>query len=166
MKEKYIDECKQIKQNCEYTAETHHWIAGWNRLLAYVFQIVPAVIAAVTATLVAANVQPPSWLWVTVVSAVVVAIASVLDPNKQYQDHLSAAKAFTTLKHDARFLHEAKSHTMTDEAFCQAVENLHEKYNEIVRISPPTNKRFFEIARAVIQSDRHEPDRNSDGAIR
>jgi len=165
MKEKFIDECKQIRQNAEYTAETHHWIASWNRGLAYAFQIVPAAIAAVTSSLVAAGIQPSSWLWATVISSVVAAVASVLDPNKQYQDHLLAAKSFTIMKHDARFLHDAKSHRMTDAEFCVAVDNLHEKYNELVRVSPPTNKRSFEIARAVIQSGRHAPDRKSDGTI-
>lgn len=166
MKDKYIEECKQIKQNAEYTAETHHWIAGWNRLLAYTFQIIPAAIAAITSVLVAAGIQPSSWLWATVIASVIAAVASILDPNKRYQDHLLAAKAFTTLKHNARFLYEAKSHKLSDEAFCLAVENLHEKYNDTVRTAPPTNKRFFEIARAVIQSGRHDHDRDSDGNIK
>jgi hypothetical protein len=166
MKDKYIDECKQLKQNAEYTAEAHHWIASWNRTLAYIFQIIPAIIAAITSSLVAAGIQSTSWLWATVIASVTAAIASVLDPNKQYQDHLLAAKAFTILKHDARFLHEAKSQTLSDEAFCLAVQNLHDKYNETVRVSPPTSKRFFRIARTVIQSGRHEPDRDANGAIR
>lgn len=166
MKDKYIDECKQIKQNAEYTAETHHWIAGWNRFLAHTFQMVPAVIAVITSALVAAGIQPASWLWATVIASVVAAVASVLDPNKQYQDHLLAAKTFTILKHDARFLHDARSHKMSDEAFSNAVENLHERYNDTVRTAPPTNKRFFEIARGIIQSGRHDPDRDSGGAVK
>ena len=31
-------------------------------------------------------------------------IATIVDPNKNYQEHLGAAKNFTILKHDARFL--------------------------------------------------------------
>jgi len=83
-----------------------------------------------------ANILCPcrAWLWATVVSAVIAAVASVLDPNKQYQEHPGAAKAFIVLKHDARFLQEAKSHKLSDEAFYLPVENLHAKRNEIVRV--------------------------------
>lgn len=164
MKEHYINECKQVRQNCTYTAETHHLIAYWNRLLAVLFQMVPAIFAAATGTLVAVGVTPDSWLWATVVSSVVSAVATVLDPNKQAQMHLGAAKSFTALKHDARFLHEAKSHRLSEEAFVVAVESLHEKYNDLVKASPATGKVAFEIARKFVS--RHEPDRDSSGAMK
>jgi SMODS and SLOG-associating 2TM effector domain family 4 len=166
MKDKYIDECKQIQQNCTYTAEAHFQIALWHRRLAYIFQIVPAAIAAVTSTLVAANVTSASWLWITVISSVISAVATVLDPNKQYQDHLNAANNFTVLKHDARFLHEAKSQNMSDDAFAVAAEHLHEKYNELVKMTPPTDGNFFEKARKVIGAGIHEPDKDASGKIK
>ncbi len=166
MKEKYIDECKQIQQNCTYTAETHFQIALWNRSLAYAFQIIPAIIAAVTSSLVAADLKPASWLWVTVIASVVSAVATVLDPNKRYQDHLNAGKFFAVLKHDARFLHEAKSRKMSDDAFTTEVEHLHEKYNELVKMTPPTDGKFFERARKVIGAGIHNPDKDSDGKIK
>ncbi len=166
MREKYIDECKQIQQNCTYTAETHFQIALYNRRLAYIFQIIPAVIAAVTSSLVAANVTPASWLWITVIASVVSAVATILDPNKQFQDHLNAANNFTVLKHDARFLHEARSQRMSDDALTVAVENLHEKYNELVKITPPTDGKFFEKARKIIRAGIHEPDKDASGKIK
>jgi hypothetical protein len=166
MKEKYIEECKQIQQNCTYTAEAHHRIARWNKGLSYVFQIIPAVIAAITSALVAASIKPPSWLWATVVASIISAVATIVDPNKKYQEHLSTAKSFTTLKHDARFLHEAKAQTMTDEAFCVAVESLHDKYNELVKMAPPTGSISFAIARKVVGSGIHEPDTDPSGKIK
>lgn len=165
MKENYIDECKQVQQNSTYTAETHHVIANWNRALALLFQAVPAVVAAVTGTLVATGVKPDSWLWATVVSAAISAIATVLDLNKHSQNHLSAAKNYTTLRHDARFLHEARSQRLSDEAFAVAVESLHDKYNDLVKTSPATSKLAFEIARLFVRARRHEPDRDREGRI-
>ena len=165
MKDKYTDECKQIQQNCTYTAEAHHLIARWNKALAYVFQIIPAGIAAVTSGLVAANVKPNSWLWVTMTASIIAAIATIIDPNKRHQEHLNAAKSFTVLKHDARFLHEAKSQNMSDEAFCVAVENLHEKYNDLIKAVPPTGSISIGIARKVIGSGIHEPDKDKSGKI-
>jgi hypothetical protein len=165
MNDKYIDECKQIQQNCTYTAEAHHLIARRNKALAYVFQIIPAGIAAVTSGLVAANIKPNSWLWVTMTASIISAIATILDPNKRHQEHLNAAKNFTVLKHDARFLHQAKSQNMTGEAFCIAVENLHEKYNDLIKVVPPTGRISIGIAQRVIGSGIHEPDRDRTGKI-
>jgi hypothetical protein len=166
MKNKYNDECRQIQQNCTYTAETHFQIALWNRSLASIFQMVPAIIAAVTSSLVAANIKPVSWLWATVIASVVSAVATVLDPNRRYQDHLNAGKNFTALKHDARFLHEAKSQNMSDDAFAIAVGHLHEKYNDLVKITPPTDGKFFERARKVVGVGIHAPDKDSNGKIK
>jgi hypothetical protein len=166
MREKYKDECKQIQQNCTYTAEAHYHLAIWNRVVAYLFQIVPAAVAAITGILVAANAEPTSWLWVTVIASVISVVAGILEPNKKYQEHLNAGRQFTALKHDARFLHEAKGDQMTDEAFCVAVENLHDKYNELLKNVPPTGNLSFEKARKVVGRGIHEPDKDAHGKIR
>jgi len=166
MKDKYIEECKTVQQNCTYTAETHHILAAWHRFLAILFQTVPAIVAAVTGALVAAGVKPPSFLWATVASSIVTAVATVMDPGKQHQAHLEAAKSFTTLKHDARFMHEAQSHNLSDEAFAVAVENLHDRYNTLVKTVPATTRLAFELARWTIGEGRHDPDRDASGAIK
>ena len=166
MKEQYINECKQIQQNCLYTAEAHHQIAVFNRGLAYIFQVVPAIVAAISGSLVASGSQPTSKLWITVVASVITAITSVLDPNKKYQEHLNAARGFTALKHDARFLHEAQSHKLSDEAFTVCVEHLHEKYNDLLKATPATNKWAMRCAQKVVKADTHEPDRNKDGSLK
>lgn len=166
MKEKFLDECKQIQQNCTYTAETHHQIAIFNRNLVYGFQIIPASIAAVTSTLVVANEQPDSWLWITAASAVINVIATVFDPNKQYQAHINLAKKFTVLKHDARFLQESKYYKLSDEDFAVAVEKLHDRYNDLVLDAPPTDGWAFKIARQVIKAGTHDPDKDEKGNIK
>jgi hypothetical protein len=135
-------------------------------LLAYVFQIIPASIAAITSGLVAANIKPHSWLWATMTASVISAVATIVDPNKKYQEHLIATKNFTILKHDARSLHQAKSQKMSDEAFCMEVENLHEKYNELIKAVRPTGSVSFGMARRIVGAKIHEPDQDASGKIK
>lgn len=166
MREKYTEECKTIQQNCTYTAEDHHQIASWNRTLAYCFQIIPAVIAAGTSTYTAIG-NAPDWIPIfTTITAVISAVSTVLNPNKNYQDHLNAAKNFTTLKHDARFLCEAEISNLGDEVFYLKVKSLHEKYNDLVKTVPPTDGKFFEKARKIVQGGYHEPDKTKGGNIK
>jgi hypothetical protein len=54
---------------------------------------------------------------------------------------------------------------MTGEAFCIAVENLHEKYNDLIKVVPPTGRISIGIAQRVIGSGIHEPDRDRTGKI-
>lgn len=158
MREKYIEECGVIQQNCTYTAEAHHRLALSAKRKAFWLEVIPAVCAALSSTLVAAGILGEWLLPFTVLSATVSAVTAVLNPNKIYQDHLAAAKNFTTLKHDARFLHESQSARLNDEALILAIENLHQRYNELLKSTPPTDDKSFTKAREVVQSGIHEPD--------
>ena len=166
MTERYKNECKQIKQNAEYTAETHHVIADRSKKLSFWLEVVPAVVAAVTGSLVAAGIAPIALLWLTVLGAVTSAIANVLNPKKDYYDHLNAAKHFTVLKHDARALQETFSVRMNEDQFCDKVEHLHQRYNDLVSLVPPTDDKAFMKARTKIQGDIHTPDLDSKGKIK
>ena len=166
MKQKYIDECKIIHQNCTYTAEAHHQMALSEKKKSLWLEIIPAICAALTSTLVVAGYAKNDLLILTIISSVIVAVAGVLNPSKSYQSHLGAAKDFTSLKHDARFLHEAGATKFSDEAFIISVEKLHEKYNDLIKTVPPTNKESFKKAQNIVQANTHEPDRNEDGSIK
>lgn len=166
MNQGYIDECRQIHQNATYSAETHHRMAARDRRLSTWLQVVPAIVATITSGLVASGVSPHSLLWLTVTAAAISAVASIWNPQKSYQDNLAAAKGFTTIKHDARFLHEAKSTSMTDAEFRLAVQYLHEKYNELVKVVPATDPESFAEAQRVIQAGTHEPDKDCNGRIK
>src|SRR5438309_349605 len=98
MREKYIDECRTIQQNCTYTAEAHHQLALKAKGRAFWLQVVPSICAAITGTLVASGVASEKLLAITVLSATISAVAAVLNPNRSYEEHLSAAKNFTALK--------------------------------------------------------------------
>jgi hypothetical protein len=154
-----ISECKQIKQNCEYTAEAHHIIAGSCKRMATLFQLIPAIVAALSGLLVAGQVIPVWWAWLTTLSAVVAAVGSTLNPLKDYYDHLNAAKNFTIIKHDARALHETFESGMSDSEFSISVKNLHDRYNDLLKFVPATNDNAFEAAREKIKRGIHKPDK-------
>lgn len=158
MREKYLKECADVQQDCTYTAEAHHIIAGKSRWLATGFQIVPAIVAAVLGALVGSGAVPAWCVWLSVVSAVIAAVGNVLNPLKDYYDHLNVAKNFTTLKHDARSLCGAFSAAMGDSELATAVKGLHDRYNDLVRFAPPTDKKSFEEARKRVKSGVHELD--------
>lgn len=157
-KQKYSEECGKIEENCTYTAEAHHTIALHNKSLTTYFQIVPAVTAAILGVLVGGNIIPDWYIWLSVVAAVISAVGNVLNPMKEYYDHLNAAKNFTTMKRDANALCHTFVNRMTDEEFAIAVESLHSRYNDLVRFAPPTDNDSFEKARRRVQSGIHKSD--------
>jgi len=166
MKNKYIEECGIIQQNCTYTAETHHLIALSAKRKAFWLEVIPAVCAALSSTLVAAGLLGNWLLPFTVLSASVSAITAILNPNKEYQNHLAAAKNFTSLKHDARFLRESQSVRLSKDALIVAIEGLHQRYNELLKSAPPTDDKSFSKAREIVQAGIHDPDRDSSGKIK
>lgn len=166
MREKYVEECSVIQQNCTYTAEAHHWLATAAETKAFWLEVIPAICAALSSALVAAGILGNWLLPFTILSATVSAVTAVINPNKIYQDHLVAAKNFTTLKHDARFLREFQSTMLTDEALALAIDNLHQRYNELLKVTPPTDDKSFSKARKIIQAGMHEPDRDDAGNIK
>ncbi len=166
MRDKYIEECAAVQQNCTYTAEAHHQMAVAAKRRALWLQTVPAIGAAISSALVAANVAAGWLLPLTVLSAATSAVGAILNPNKDYQDHLAAAKAFTALKHDARFLRHAEVTTMTEEAFAVAVQNLHRRYNEVAQATPATDEKSIEKAREKVQGGLHDLDRDNAGEVK
>lgn len=156
MRKKYLKQCKVIKENCNYNAETHHIIAKDNKKLAIKFQIIPAVVAAILGSLVAGQIVP-LWIgWMAVIAAVVAAVGNVLNPNKEYYDNLLAAKMFTSLKQEVGAFCNAFASRMSDDKFFSEVENLQKRYNDIIKVVPPTNDKAFEKARDRIKLGVHE----------
>ena len=158
MRIKYDKETVIIEQNCTYTAEAHHLIALRNKEMSTRFQLIPAVIAAVLGVAVGGGFVPIWCVWLSVVSAVVAAVGNVLNPMKEYYDNLNAAKNFTALKHDARALREVFASKMSEEEYTISVRTLHERYNDLLRFAPPTDKESFEEARKRIKEGVHKPD--------
>jgi hypothetical protein len=153
-----MKECDVVQQNCTYTGEAHHIIANRQWWLAVAFQIVPAVIAAALGSLVGVGYVPFWFVWLSVISAVIAAVGNVLNPLKEYYDHLNAGKNFVALKQDARALRDTFSASMSDAEFFTATKALHDRYNDLVRFAPPTDKCSFESARKRVKAGVHELD--------
>ena len=160
-REPFLQECEQIKQNCEYTAEAHHIIANDSKNTANLFQILPAVIAAVFGVLAASNVLSNWAIWLSAFSAGISVVGNILNPLKDSYDHQNAAKHFTVLKHDARALYESFGQVMDDKSFVLAVQKLHDRYNDLVSVVPPTTEEAFKKAREKIKSEVHQSDKLS-----
>ena len=158
MREKQGDECNNIEQNCTYTAEAHHIIAIRNKKMSIWFQLVPAITAAVIGAIVGSGYVPMWLIWLSVSSAVIAAVGSVLNPMNEYHDNLNAAKNFTAIKHDARALREVFSLKMNEDEYMVAVRVLHDRYNDLLRFAPPTDKKSFEEARRRVNEGVHKPD--------
>ena len=163
MKKTLIDECKTIENNCKYTAEAHHILAAKNEKLSFLFQVVPAVMAAVTGGLALEGFEGIRGFLglLSVTSACVAAVGGVLDPKKGYYDHLHAAKNFTVLKQDARALRETFSRGMNETELKSEVKSLHDRYTNLVSVTPPTDEESFIKAQIRIRSGVHEKDKIS-----
>lgn len=158
MKEEYLKECEAVFQNCTYTAETHHIIARYNKKLLSFFQLVPAIIAALSGILVVGEVFPLWWIWVSVIASIITAVSNVLNPLTVYYENMNAAKNFTALKHDARYLRDTNYHIYNEDELCAAVRILHDKYNDLIKIVPPTDDKSFERARKKVRGGLHNLD--------
>lgn len=136
----------------------HHSLAGRSKHQSIWFQIVPSVITAILASVVTLGWAPVVLNGLTVIGSVISAVANVLNPLKDYFDHLNAAKNFTIIKHDARALCESFGTKMSNSAFASAVETLHNRYNDLVRFVPPTDSKSFEETRKRMKEGVHELD--------
>lgn len=168
MREKIDSGCSIVGGNCTYTAETHHIIAAKKKRLANLVQILPAVVAALLAAgsvivkdgdLLQKWPELPQWLvWASALSAGVAAVSNYINPLSDYESHLSAAKGFTILKQDARALRDIFSAGLSDEVYMLKLQCLHERYADLVRTAPPTDKSSFEEAQRRIKAGVHDPD--------
>jgi hypothetical protein len=155
--EHLIKECMRIENDSLYTAEAHYILASKEKRLSIWVKVVPAAVAAVSGILVLRGY--PAWVaWFAVISGVVFALQSVLDPDRKANDHSTAGKEYTALKHEARSLYQTFSKEMDKSDFTTAVRLLRERYDSLVKHSPQTTEKAFEEGRKRIKSGRHTPD--------
>ena len=157
MESPYLQRCLQLQENATYSAETHHILAKRQQLWYKVFQLFPAITSAIMGTLAVGQVVPRWTGTLALLAAVVTAIGTVFNPLASYYEHLSAAKAFTTLKHDACEIGEVGG-ILSNEQLAERVRGIHNRYNDVVRLAPPTEDWAFERARKRIQQGVHKPD--------
>lgn len=156
MNEEYKLECQKIFDNCLFTAEAHHIIALKNRNLQRWLQVFPAVVAALSGTLTLSGSATTFFQILTAMAAVVAAITTVLDPAKQYEQHVAAAKAFTILKQDSDSLRVSFGPHMDSSDLAASLKILHDRYNDLVLAAPPTEEKAFEEARQRIKAGVHD----------
>jgi hypothetical protein len=152
-----IDECRQIKDDCLYTAEAHYIIADDAGTVSFWVKLIPAIAAAVSGAALLGGA--PNWIaWFSVIAGVAFALQSIMNPDKKMEEHSRAAKAYTALKHESRSLSQTFSKEMDRESFTTAVRILRERYNLIAKMTPQTTVKAFEKGRKRIKAGRHVPD--------
>lgn len=156
-KDLVLNELEVLRSNCEYNAEAHYISAKKADKLTSYFQIYPAILSAFS-SLVASTTDSSFPLFVSVASASITAISSILDPKKKFDEYKFAGHNYTKLKHEIRRVKDIYSVDMSDEDLTNKLEELTAKYNEINDTSPLTEEKSFNIARTKIQKGIHKPD--------
>ncbi|NQT75260.1 MAG: SLATT domain-containing protein [Candidatus Omnitrophica bacterium] len=132
-----INECKQIKEDSEFTAEVHHIISRKLSQKSFWFKFIPALVTVVSAYKVISGNS--AWAWIPMISGLITVLNIFLEPGKEAKEHLFSAKQFIVLKHEARSLWESFKDFMNEEEFYHNVRRLREKYNFLVQIVPATD---------------------------
>ncbi len=158
MRDGLLKECSHIEEYSTYNAETHHQIAFWRLVIGKSLQLSPPIMTAILGALTATGKLPLYGAWLTALSAIFSALSTGLDPLASANNHLRAAKDWTCLKHDARRMRDVFSPALNDDALAPSVKALSDRYNDLVKRSPPTTDKAFEKARTKIQRDIHKPD--------
>jgi len=162
-----ITECKQIKDDSEQNAETHHIIGHKESAKAFFLKIIPASITVLSAAMLLIefkNWVDKDWLpWVTLVSGLVTVFNVLIGCEANAQKHFFAAKKYTVLKHKARSLHESFKDFMDEREFYHQVQLLREEYNTLVQFTPPTDdEKAYEKASQRIRKGVHKSNRKDE----
>ena len=154
-----IEECRQIEDDCLYTAESHYIIAADAGRVSFWVKLIPAVAAAASGAALLAGA--PNWIaWFSVIAGFAFALQSIMNPDKKKEEHSQAAKSYTTLKHESRSLYQTFHKEMDRNSFATYVRILRERYNMIAKMTPQTTLKAFEEGRKRIRAGRHKPDFN------
>ena len=159
-REHLIYECRRIEDDAKYTAEVHFRIANDTKWKIFWVKLIPALLSATSG--IGIILLEYTWLgWLAVISSAVFAVQTVIDFDRECTDHTNAGKHYTTLKHEARSLHETFHHELDKGTYAAIVSILRERYNNISFMTPKTTDKAFEKASKKIQSGKHEPDFNT-----
>jgi len=153
-----VTECKQLQEDSTYNAEVHYIMAGKLSRKAFWCKFIPVIISIFSAYQLA--IGAPNWIaWITLISSLFLLLSIILEPERISREHLSAAKSFTALKHDARSLHESFATFMVEQDFYHDVKRLREKYNLLIQFVPSTgDKAAWELAAERIKKGVHIAD--------
>ena len=153
-----INECKQIEEDSLYTAEVHYIIGHKQKVKAFWFKFIPALITISSSF--GLLIGAPNWVaWITFFSALITITNILLKPEEEATNHFTAAKNFTALKHEARSLYEAFKDFIDENTFYHEVKRLREKYNIYATSTPPADdEKAWEKARENIEKGYHIAD--------
>ncbi len=159
-----LDECKLIQENSMYNEQIHFLLAEQKLMQSRWFTLLPAITAAIAGVSIALGA--PIWIgWFGAIAGIVSAVAGVLDPTREVQEHIATAKKFTVLKNNSRSLHEVHWQFINEKELHESVKKIEERYDELLSNAPlmsnvpfMTFSQAFDSASKRILAGTQEPD--------
>ena len=152
-----FDECKTIEENSLYTAQAHYVLAESESKKKWIAIFIPSLLSGLAGALVAMGL--PTWIGIIgALLGAVAAIASSLGVDQGVHSHINAGNIMTSLRHEARQLHEVFYKELSRPEFLAEVRRLADKYNHLRLALPPTSESSFAEARKRIHDGRFAPD--------
>lgn len=152
-----LDECRTVEENCLYTAQAHYTIAQRENVKKWVLIVSPAFLSGLAGALVACGLPA----WIGIIGAVlggVGGVAAALGVDRDAIQHMTAGHILTSLRHEARQIHEVFFREHTRPELVAEVRRLDDKYNNVRLALPCTDDAAFEKAREKIRKGRFVPD--------
>lgn len=156
-----LDECRTIEENCLYTGQAHFVIANQENWKKWILLVIPAFLSGLAGALVACGLAT----WIGIVGAVLGGLAGVvaaLGVDRESGNHMAAGKVMTSMRHEARQIHEVFWKEMSRAELRADVRRLADRYNNLRLMLPATNDKAFEKARKRIREGIFVPDFKAD----
>jgi hypothetical protein len=152
-----LRECETVAENSLYNAQAHFALANSKEQKGRLLLLVPSAVAGLCGLLTALG--GPLWLGAfSAIGGFMASIATILGVDKEPTSHRNAACQWTSLRHEARSLHEAYFKELPREQFLAEVRRIDARYIALSQALEPTDPESFATARAQIQSGAHKPD--------
>jgi len=152
-----LDECKTIDENCLYTAQTHFVMTQTAQKKVWRLVFWPSLLAVLTGGITAFG-GPDWWGAIGAIAAGLAGLATVLGADRDVVAHSAAGGLMTSMRHEARALHETFWKEMSKKELYYEIRRLHDKYNNLRLALGPTDNAAFEVARKRIKEGIFEPD--------
>jgi hypothetical protein len=117
----------------------------------------PSLIAVITGSISAFG-GPDVWSGVAAIAAGVAGLATALGVDRDAISHMAAGNLMTSLRHEARSLHESFWKEMRRDQLFAELKRINDKYQNIRLALEPTDNKAFEKARKRIKEGFFEPD--------
>lgn len=149
--------CRTIEENSLYSAQAHFEEAKAARAFSRWMIFVPSVLAFGAGAAVVLG-APTDWGVLALVGGLASGFGGLFDLGAKVYRHDQEGNEFVALRHDAEALRVTFGPLKSDAELESEVMKLHNRYDQLVRLTQTTSERSFKRARIRIQAGVFEPD--------